>query len=234
MSTNYASTAEFTDWAFAGQSPTEPDLVDIALDAASRQIEEYCDREFPGFNADTVATPRVYAVEDPISCWVDDISDTTAVTVKVDRGGDGVYEETWNTTDYQIEPLNANVRGRPGNLIRVSRISGRFFPLAVTSGYVQVANSNTLALVGNQYGSVSVKGAACVQVTAKWGWPAVPSQVKQAALIQAHFLLTNRGSPLGVVLPGFDGTGSTRITSYLHPAAKGLLSSLRLDAGGVV
>lgn len=41
-------------------------------------------------------------------------------------------------------------------------------------------------------------GAARVRVTAQWGWPAVPEEIEQAALIQAARLYRRKDSPEGV------------------------------------
>lgn len=49
------------------------------------------------------------------------------------------------------------------------------------------------------------------QVTAKWGWPALPAEVTQATLILAARLFKRRNSPEGVA--GFGDLGVVRVTS---------------------
>lgn len=62
-----------------------------------------------------------------------------------------------------------------------------------------------------------------VQVTAVYGWPAVPAAVKQAVLMQAARLV-KRGTdaPLGIAVVGMEGTG-VRLSSRLDPDAEQLL-----------
>lgn len=50
-----------------------------------------------------------------------------------------------------------------------------------------------------------------VQVTAKWGWPAVPADITEAVLLLASRLWARRASPTGVA--GFGEMGVVRVTS---------------------
>jgi len=53
-------------------------------------------------------------------------------------------------------------------------------------------------------------GQVSVEVTAKWGWPAVPDTVKQAALMLASRLYGRKASPMGVI--GVGDFGPVRIS----------------------
>lgn len=53
-------------------------------------------------------------------------------------------------------------------------------------------------------------GIARIRVTAKWGWPAVPDEIAQAALIQAARLVKRKDSPEGV-LGSADWGGALRL-----------------------
>lgn len=64
-----------------------------------------------------------------------------------------------------------------------------------------------------------------VRVTAKWGWPAVPDEVVQAALIQASRLFKRKDSPEGVL--GSAEWGVVRL-SRVDPDVSALLSGLTL------
>lgn len=65
-----------------------------------------------------------------------------------------------------------------------------------------------------------------VQVTAQWGWDAVPSQVEQACLLQALRFFMRRGAPFGVA--GSPGQGSElRLLNRLDPDVQLLLDPLR-------
>jgi len=48
-----------------------------------------------------------------------------------------------------------------------------------------------------------------VRVTARWGWSAVPAQVKQATILRAVALFKRKDAPHGVA--GFDGFGVVRL-----------------------
>lgn len=57
-----------------------------------------------------------------------------------------------------------------------------------------------------------------VRITGVWGWPAVPSAIKQATLLQAVRLATSRSVPLGIV--GGMEAMPMRLGSGLHPDAR--------------
>ena len=65
-------------------------------------------------------------------------------------------------------------------------------------------------------------GSNTVQVTAKWGWAAVPKSVTAAALIKAHALYRRKDSPEGIA--GLDGYGPIRVSKYEDPTYQMLLS----------
>lgn len=62
-----------------------------------------------------------------------------------------------------------------------------------------------------------------IRVTAKWGWPAVPDEVKQACLIQASRFYSRKDSPTGVM--GSSEWGLMRMP-YMDPDVKALLRPL--------
>jgi len=91
---------------------------------------------------------------------------------------------TWTAvTDFQLEPLNGVVDGVGG---------WPYWRLRATESTLWPTDFE-----------------AAVRVTAKWGWPAVPSKVKQAVLIGAHRLVKRRESPEGLL--GFETAGVERI-----------------------
>jgi hypothetical protein len=68
--------------------------------------------------------------------------------------------------------------------------------------------------------------AGAVKVTATFGWPAVPAEVRQAALIQSIRLMQRRHSPYGIA--GSPEQGSEmRLLSRLDPDVENLLRHLR-------
>lgn len=186
---SYASPDELKDR--LGLTDTNDDTrVVEALASVSREIEAVCDRQF---NKTTSATSRVYYPHD--LCWatVDDFHTTTGLVVATDQGDDGTYETVWSASDYQLEPLNGVVGGEQGwPYFKIRALRSRWFP---TTGI-----------------------RAPIQVTAQWGWAAVPAPVKEACLILAEETFKLRDAPFGVA--GFGDMGVVRVRSNPMAAQK--------------
>lgn len=151
-----------------------------AINAASRMIDDHCGRVF----YDVGASARVFAAADQhlLELYADAY---TITTVKTDTSGDGVFDTTWSSTDFQAEPLNGVVAGTPGwPFTRLRAVGDYHFPMFTE---------------------------ARVEVTASWGWSAVPAPVKQACFIQSHRLFTRAEAPTGVI--GVGEFGAIRLTS---------------------
>ena len=61
-----------------------------------------------------------------------------------------------------------------------------------------------------------------IRINGQWGWPAVPSQVHDATILQAVRLFKSKDVPLGVV-GGADMMGTMRLSVGLHPDAQHLV-----------
>jgi len=168
---------------------------ELAISAASRQIDSYCQRFF---YQDASVVARTYHPDDYLSLEVDDISTTTGLIVKVDTDDDGTFETTLTiTTNFILTPTNAADEWpvRPYTGIRIVDTGLSAFPM---------------------YSS----GRPSVEVTAKFGWPAVPEDVKKACLIQATQLFKASDAAFGGL--NFD-TGIFRVRGSLNPMAEALL-----------
>jgi hypothetical protein len=151
-----------------------------ALNSVSRHIEAYTSRQF---NDAGSATARVYYPDACRRTAVDDFHTDTGLIVQTDDGDTGTFDTTWTSADFQLEPLNGLVDGQPGwpyNTIRA--VEGRMFP------------------AGRR---------ATLKVTARWGWAAVPAEVKEACLIGAEETFKLKDAPYGVA--GFGEFGVVRI-----------------------
>ena len=158
----------------------DDDFLNLGIDAAEQAINDLCGRKF---TADGSASARTYRAQSYLAV-TDDISTLTGLVVKTDTSADGTFDTTWTaSTDYQVEPLNNIVKGRSVNNLRA--IGSYTFPV---------------------YGD----GQVSVEVTARWGWPAVPDTVKQAALMLASRLYGRKASPMGVI--GVGDFGPVRIS----------------------
>lgn len=162
-------------------------MLDAAINAASRSIDNYCGRRFW---IDGTVVARTFIATNSTSLAVPDgIATTTGLIVKTDPAGDGTFETTWATTDYELLPIeapNAFPEAEPWTAIRA--IGALTFPTATASGR-----------------------SDRVQITAKWGWPAPPDPVAQACLIKASRLFHRKDSPQGIA--GFGDFGPVRLTS---------------------
>ena len=177
----------------------DDDLFDNCAGAASRLIDGYCNRQFWSVGS---ATTRVYAAEDEFYCNIDDIAGT-AITLRTSGATDGVFDVTWSTTDYQLEPLNGRLDGLQWSYDKIRAVGDYLFPT-----------------VNGNFGS-----QALVQVTAVFGWPSVPEPVTQATIIQASRIFKRYDSPLGVA--GFGDLGAIRVSRFLDPDMAQLVEPYR-------
>lgn len=174
--------------------------LEMALNAASRSIDNYCGRRFW---IDPTVVTRTFVAADPAVLDVPDgIATTTGLVVKTDSGNDGTFATTWTGTDYQLLPVNAPYafpEAEPWTMIRAA--GSLTFPGGTT------AHPNR------------------VQITAKWGWPAVPDAVVQACLIKASRLFHRKDSPQGVA--GFGDFGPVRLSRAEDGDVETLLNPYR-------
>lgn len=191
---NYATSTELKGYLGVPASDTTDDtqLTD-ALNTVSREIEKFCHRQF---NDAGSATARVFYPDSNCLTRVDDFSTGSGLIIKTDTAGDGTYATTWASTDYQLEPLNGVVDGESG------------WPYW------------TIRAVGTQRFSClwTATTIAPLQVTARWGWTAVPASVKQACLILASETFRLKGAPFGVA--GMDQFGPIRVRDNPMAAKK--------------
>ena len=89
-------------------------LLEMNIEAASRAIDEYTNRNF--YNAGTAV--RYYAPSDSLNVDIDDLISLTSLETMSDDEPN--YDTTWGADDYQLEPLNGIADGiaQPYNHIR--------------------------------------------------------------------------------------------------------------------
>lgn len=186
-----------------GIADTDDDFEALfAIQAACRSIDDITGRYF-WRGSDT----RTYAPVNTTWLGVDDLVSIT--TLKTDDDADGVFETTWTTGNYQllVAPgrYNTTYKGVQWPYTIIKAI-GNFWP------------------VPNPYGRDNL-----IEVAGVFGWPAVPSTIKQAALIAAADLFKIKDAPFGIA-----GTGEfairvrenarvmALITSYMNPGKVGV------------
>lgn len=152
-----------------------------ALTSASREVERITNRQF---NVAATATARLYATTTARGrrIRIDDLS--TAAGVVVEFNIDGGISGNWVTvpaTDYELTPLNGVVGGVPG------------WPYT------------TLELTPYRYAWYLpyYRKSGRFRVTGVWGWPEVPSDVRQACMVLAADTYQLKDSPYGIMSDQF-------------------------------
>ena len=171
----------------------DDDILELSIEAASREIDGYCERVF----YQTTET-RIFVPQDSFTTRIDDLVSLT--TLKTSSTGD-TFDVTWSATDYQLEPNNGIAGGLVTPSTRIRAIGDYVFPTWIAQNV-------------NHY-------EATVQVNGTWGWSAVPTAVEQAALLLTLRQYRRYESPLGVA--GFDAMGVVRVSRIDPDVAKLLM-----------
>lgn len=175
----YATLADLRQWLgiLDGADDTE---LSLALDASQTAVSAWCGADF---NVYAQTSAKVFAAANrrllDLGSVGLSIGSQTGLAVATDEDDDGTFETVWTAGDWQVEPLNSAWPGgssRPGDRLRA--IGDYRFPVGGT-------------------------GRARVQITARWGWPAVPKPVKLATLILTTAWHQRRATMTG--RSGFDG-----------------------------
>jgi hypothetical protein len=183
------------------QDSIDDSLLELAIESASREIDGYCERVFYSTSA-----TRVYAPTNIYTVTTDDIISVT--TLK--SSSDGVtYDITWQTSDYQLEPLN-NVAG--------GLVGSPFTRIRATGNYLMPTFS-----VGTFY-----ENEALLQVVGVFGWSAIPAAIRQATVILAMRLFKRLDSPMGVIS---NDLGSMRV-GRVDPDVEALVAPFRKVSAG--
>jgi hypothetical protein len=175
-------------------------LLEIAIESSSRDIDAYTERVFYSTGATAVA--RVYIPQDIYLVETDDIISVT--TLKSDSTGNGTFDITWASTDFQLEPLNGRAGGIDTPATRIRAIGEYLWPV------YEPRNVNS-----NQ---------ASVQVTGVFGFASIPSAIKQATILASLRAYKRFESPTGVL--GFSDMGVVRV-GRLDPDVERLVSPYR-------
>lgn len=186
-------------------SQDDTQKITLAVEAASRQIDAKL-----GYRLwqDTSVATREFFADSPVCVYIPEgISTTTGLVVKIDEDADGTFETTLTiSTDFIVLPSNA-------------------------ADETPVRPYTEIRLVENYYFPRPSNGRPGVQVTAKFGWPAVPDWAEQACIIQAVQLFKAKDAPFGIATFG-DLGGGLRVGRGLNPIADALVDPHALPAIG--
>ena len=167
-------------------------LLETCIEASSRQIDTHCERVFTSGTA-----TRLFAPQDAYVTAIDDLVSLTSL--KTSSSADSVFDITWASTDYQLEPLNGVSGGVYTPYTSIRAVGDYTFPTAYEE--------------------------ATVEVTGVFGYAtAIPTDVKQACNLMAIRQYKRYDSPLGVA--GFGDIGVVRV-SRVDPDIESLLAPYR-------
>lgn len=205
--TQYATLTVVKAWLGLSTSDQDTNLEQI-VPVASRIIDRHCRRRFW---LDDAASDRVFTAEFPDLLFVPDIGTTVGVAVKTDTNGDGTFNKTWTDNSrtalgYRLEPVNALAPDESVEdepYTRIVALSGAF-PLTKYA----------------------------VQVTAKYGWPAVPEDIETATIMIAARLWKRKDAILGVA-GGLD-VGFMELKHRMDPDIKRLIDPFRTLSVGAI
>lgn len=144
-------------------------FIEECIETASRDIDAHCGRRF---YLDANPSARSYQSLNQYEVWTDDMG-AAPTAVKTDTGDDGGFATTWASTDYVLKPWDGigpnGQTGWPYSII--CAVEGNTFPVIVRPNNVQV--------------------------TARWGWAAVPTPIKTACRRLAQLDYEARNAPFG-------------------------------------
>lgn len=174
---------------YVGISDSDDDAqLGPAISAASRAVDRHCRRQF-GLVAGPEAryyTPRWDSLRARWVVDIDDLMTTTGLSVAADLDDSGDYATDLDA--YALKPVNALVTGRPWTCLVVLPASA----------------------------SQPVGAEDSVEVTARFGWSAVPVAVEEACRLQASRVFKRRDAPFGIA--GSPGSGSEmRLLAKVDP-----------------
>ncbi len=174
-------------------------VLEAVVDAVSREIDELCNRRFYTTALDET---RYFTAEFGDVLYPGDLLSIT--TLATDEDDDRDYDYTWTTDDYDLEPFNAALDGRPYEEIRTTPEGDYAFPL-------------------NRKG---------VKIIGKWGWSTTPHAIEEATLIQSYRIWKRSEAPFGVA--GSAEMGQLPVLPKLDPDVQMFLMPYRRMAiGGV-
>ena len=188
--------------AYIGLTGTAQDNnIDTAIDSASRLIDSVCGRKF---SQDDSVVVKTFTPKSSIYLDTPDISTTTGLIVKLDDNDDGTFETTLTlNTDYIVEPTNPRV-------------------ITITGGTTYYEPYNKITILDTRSSErfdPTIKNN--IQITAKWGYSAVPEDIKTATLIQALRYFKRKDTPFNTY--GDINTGVSELFSRLDPDVQTIL-----------
>lgn len=131
----------------------DDDFLELAINAASRQIDQVCERQFF-----STSETRLFAPRDSFICEVDDL--TSLTTLETSSSADGVFDIQWESKDLQLEPLNSLAGGIPTPFTQIRAVDDYLFPTDNQEATVKVTGTFGFTPVPDQVQQATVILAA--------------------------------------------------------------------------
>ncbi len=131
----------------------DDEFLELAINAASRQIDQVCERQFF-----STSETRLFAPRDSFICEVDDL--TSLTTLETSSSADGVFDIQWQAKDFQLEPLNSLVGGIPTPFTQIRAVDEYLFPTDNQEATVKVTGTFGFTPVPDQVQQATVILAA--------------------------------------------------------------------------
>lgn len=190
---------------YAASDTSDDSKIELSIEAASRQIDQALGYRL--WQDSTVVVREFFAESSSCVLVPEGISTTTGLVVKIDETADGTFGTTLTiSTDFILLPTNA-------------------------ADEAPVRPYTEIRLVENYNFPRPTNGRPGVQVTAKFGWPAVPDWAEKACIVQAIQLFKSKDAAFGISQFGDTG-GGMRVRAGLNPFAHALVDPHALPAVG--
>jgi len=111
-------------------------LIENSINAASRMIDQYCNRYFYSTSAGEV---RYFKAVDAFNCWIDDCQ--TITEVRTAQSNPITYNQIWSSTDFQTIPANTYANGAYHPITGLIAVYNYFFPTWQESNLVKVTGT---------------------------------------------------------------------------------------------
>jgi hypothetical protein len=198
----YATAAEYRDRTTKTDTGDDAGVITPLLAAVSRLIDRETGRFF---TKDAAAVARVYEGGGLTRLYIDDVATVSGLVVKVDLNGDYDYADTDETltkdTHFWIGPVNAEDGSEPKPY--------RYLDIVPNNGRLSVWPAQLRA----------------VEVTAQFGWAAVPGAIKEATILVAREMRDLQESGMTLSLQAIDQAVN------LAPVAFSLIQRIKREYG---
>lgn len=108
-------------------------LLENSVNAASRMIDQYCNRYFYSTGAGEV---RYYQANDGFICWIDDAQSISEI--KTSATDPLIFDTTWASDDYQVLPANRYSNGAYYPITGLTATDNLLFPVWADMALVKV------------------------------------------------------------------------------------------------